>query len=116
MTRMDTLLPTVSEAAAAIRAGTLSPVELTQAVLARIERYDPRLESYVEVYAEEALAQAGEAEAAVSRGDRVGPLAGVPLALKDLYDVAGRPTLCGSAVRAGHRAAEDSAVTSLLRA
>jgi len=116
MTRMDTLLPTVSEAATAIRAGTLSPVELTQAVLARIERFEARLESYVEVYAEEALAQARAAEAAVSRGDRVGPLAGVPLALKDLYDVAGRPTLCGSAVRAGHRAAEDSAVTSLLRA
>jgi Asp-tRNA(Asn)/Glu-tRNA(Gln) amidotransferase A subunit family amidase len=116
MTRMDTLLPTVSEAATAIRAGTLSPVELTQAVLARIERYDPRLESYVEVYAEEALAQAREVEAAVSRGDRVGLLAGVPLALKDLYDVAGKPTLCGSAVRAGHLAAEDSVVTGLLRA
>ena len=116
MTRMDTLLPTVSEAATAIRAGTLSPVELTQAVLARIERYDPRLESYVEVYAEEALAQAREVEAAVSRGDRVGLLPGVPLALKDLYDVAGKPTLCGSAVRAGHLAAEDSGVTSLLRA
>ncbi|MDT7583888.1 MAG: aspartyl-tRNA(Asn)/glutamyl-tRNA(Gln) amidotransferase subunit [Pseudonocardiales bacterium] len=116
MTRMDTLLPTVSEAATAIRAGTLSPVELTQAVLARIERYDPRLESYVEVYAEEALAQAREVEAAVSRGDRVGLLPGVPLALKDLYDVAGKPTLCGSAVRAGHLAAEDSAVTGLLRA
>jgi Asp-tRNA(Asn)/Glu-tRNA(Gln) amidotransferase A subunit family amidase len=116
MTRMDTLLPTVSEAATAIRAGTLSPVELTQAVLARIERYDPRLESYVEVYAEEALAQAREVEAAVSRGDRVGLLSGVPLALKDLYDVAGKPTLCGSTVRAGHLAAEDSVVTGLLRA
>jgi Asp-tRNA(Asn)/Glu-tRNA(Gln) amidotransferase A subunit family amidase len=116
MTRMDTLLPTVSEAAAAIRAGTLSPVELTQAVLARIERFDPRLESYVEVYAEEALAQARAVEAAISRGDRVGLLAGVPLALKDLYDVAGKPTLCGSAVRAGHVAVRDSEVTSLLAA
>lgn len=107
---------TVSEAAAAIRAGVLSPVELTQDVLARIERFDGKLESYVDVYADEALAQARAAEAAVARGDRLGPLHGVPLALKDLYDVAGKPTLAGSAVRAGHVADEDSAVTSLLRA
>jgi Asp-tRNA(Asn)/Glu-tRNA(Gln) amidotransferase A subunit family amidase len=116
MTRMDTLLPTVSEAAAAIRARALSPVELTQAVLARIERFEPAIESYVEVYAEEALARAREVEAAVGRGDRLGLLSGIPLALKDLYDVAGKPTLCGSTVRAGHLAAEDSAVTGLLRA
>jgi aspartyl-tRNA(Asn)/glutamyl-tRNA(Gln) amidotransferase subunit A len=116
MTDLETLVPTISEAAAAIRAGLLSPVELTRTMLSRIERFDGKLQSYVDVYAEEALAKAREAEAAIGRGDQLGPLHGVPLALKDLYDVAGKPTLAGSAVRAGHRADEDSAVTGLLKA
>ena len=116
MTEIDTFLPTVSEAAAAIRAGILSPVELTQAVLTRIDRFDAQLESYVDVYAEEALARAREAESAVAKGEQLGLLHGIPLALKDLYDVAGKSTLAGSAVRVGHRAEEDSAVTGLLKA
>ncbi|TNC24422.1 amidase [Amycolatopsis alkalitolerans] len=108
-------MKTISEASSLIRAGELSPVELTRSVLARIERFDGKLESYVDVYEEEALSQARAAEAAVTRGDRLGLLHGIPLALKDLYDVAGKPTLAGSAVREGHVAAEDSAVTTLLR-
>jgi Asp-tRNA(Asn)/Glu-tRNA(Gln) amidotransferase A subunit family amidase len=115
-TEVATSVPTVVEASAAIRAGELSPVELVETVLARIERLDPLIDSYVEVYAEEALAQAREAESAVGRGEPLGPLHGIPVALKDLYDMAGRSTLAGSAVRAGHRAEADSVVTSLLRA
>jgi Asp-tRNA(Asn)/Glu-tRNA(Gln) amidotransferase A subunit family amidase len=113
---IGTSVPTATEASAQIRAGTLSPVELTETVLARIDRLDPIIESYVDVYAEDARAQALQAEAAVRRGDRLDPLHGIPVALKDLYDMASRPTLCGSAVRDGHCADEDSAVTSLLRA
>jgi Asp-tRNA(Asn)/Glu-tRNA(Gln) amidotransferase A subunit family amidase len=114
VTAPDDALPTVVEAVAAIRSKTLSPVELAETVLARIERIDPMLESYVDVYREGALAQARAAEEAVSRGEPLGPLHGVPVALKDLYDVAGSPTLAGSAVRAGHVAAADSAVTTKL--
>jgi Asp-tRNA(Asn)/Glu-tRNA(Gln) amidotransferase A subunit family amidase len=112
----DDSLPTVVEAAAAIRAKTLSPVELTKTVLDRIERIDPLIDSYVDVYAEGALAQARAAEEAVSRGESLGPLHGVPVALKDLYDVAGFPTLAGSAVREGHVAQVDSEVTTRLLA
>jgi aspartyl-tRNA(Asn)/glutamyl-tRNA(Gln) amidotransferase subunit A len=109
-------LPTVTEAIAAISAGALSPVELTEQVLARIERLDPLYDSYVDVFSETALAKARAVEDAIRRGETVGPLQGIPVALKDLYDVAGTPTLAGSAVRAGHRADADSTVTRKLRA
>ena len=115
-TAPEDTLPTVVAAAAAIRNKTLSPVELTETVLDRIKRIDPLIESYVDVYPEGALAQARVAEEAVSRGEQLGPLHGVPVALKDLYDVAGFPTLAGSAVREGHVARIDSEVTTRLLA
>ena len=104
------------EAAALVAAGDVSSSELTETVLARIERYDGALQAYVEVYAEDARAAAAAADDALSRGEPVGPLHGLPVALKDLYDVAGRPTLAGSAVRAGHVATTDSEVTRRLGA
>ncbi|MEQ7007073.1 amidase [Actinopolymorpha sp. B17G11] len=109
-------LPTVVEAVAAFGSRTLSPVELTDLVLERIERLDPLVEAYVDVYAEHARTQARQAEAAIGRGEALGPLHGVPVTLKDLFDVAGRPTMAGSAIREGHRAATDSEVTRRLRA
>jgi Asp-tRNA(Asn)/Glu-tRNA(Gln) amidotransferase A subunit family amidase len=109
-------LPTVTEAIAAISAGALSPVELTEQVLARIERLDPLLDSYVDVFTETALAKARSVQDAIARGESLGPLQGIPVALKDLYDIAGTPTLAGSAVRAGHVADTDSTVTRKLRA
>jgi Asp-tRNA(Asn)/Glu-tRNA(Gln) amidotransferase A subunit family amidase len=109
-------LPTVTEAIAAIDAGTLPPVELTKQVLTRIEQLDPLLDSYVDVFAETALAQASSVQDAIARGESLGPLQGIPVALKDLFDVAGMPTLAGSKVRAGHVADADSTVTRMLRA
>jgi Asp-tRNA(Asn)/Glu-tRNA(Gln) amidotransferase A subunit family amidase len=109
-------LPTVTEAIEAIGAGALSPVELTEHVLARIERLDPLLDSYVDVFTESALAKARSVQDAIARGESLGPLQGIPVGLKDLYDVAGTPTLAGSAVRAGHVAETDSTVTRKLRA
>jgi aspartyl-tRNA(Asn)/glutamyl-tRNA(Gln) amidotransferase subunit A len=110
-------LPTVTEALAAFEAGTLSPVELTEQVLTRIDRIDPLLESYVDVFSDAARAKARIVEDAIRRGDCIGPLQGIPVALKDLYDVAGLPTLAGSpVVRAGHCADADSAVVRKLRA
>lgn len=79
-----------------IEEGRLSPVELTQHFLERIERLDDRSNTFKEVTAERALAAAGAAETALAGNHRLGPLHGVPLAVKDLFDVAGLPTTGGS--------------------
>ena len=78
------------------RAGDLSPVEATRAVLDRIERVDPDLNSYIEVYADRALASARAAEIQLRAGIDLGPLHGVPLSLKDLIRVKGCRTTAAS--------------------
>lgn len=75
----------VGEIARKIRGRQLSPVEVVDAVLARIEARNPSLTALVEVRAEEARAKAKEAEAALTQGGELGPLHGVPTAFKDLY-------------------------------
>ena len=87
-----------TEMAAAIRTKKLSPVEVTKAFLERIEAINPKINAYCLVTPEMALAQAREAEAAVSRGDKLGPLHGVPVSIKDLFDVPGLPTTKGSLI------------------
>ena len=82
--------------AALIQKRDLSPVELTEYYLQRIERYDPRLNAFMLVSADRARAAARAAEVAIAGGHYLGPLHGIPLALKDLIDVAGRPTTGGS--------------------
>ena len=86
------------ELAAAIRARRLSPVEVTRAVLARIEAVNPTLNAYCTVVPERALAQARAAEAAVGRGGELGTLHGVPLSFKDLTATAGIRTTMGSRI------------------
>ncbi|WP_010695951.1 Asp-tRNA(Asn)/Glu-tRNA(Gln) amidotransferase GatCAB subunit A [Saccharopolyspora spinosa] len=100
----------LAAAAEAIRARRLSPVDLTEAVLRRIEELDPQLGAFVAVTAERARETASKAAA----GDQRGPLHGIPVALKDLIDVAGEPTTASSQVRAGHRADADSTVAARL--
>ena len=85
-----------TEAANAIAARHLSPVELVQALLARIERLDPRLNAFIQLDGESALLAAQTAETEIMAGRRRGPLHGVPLAYKDLCHVAGLPTSCGT--------------------
>ncbi|MEU3549865.1 amidase [Streptomyces longwoodensis] len=106
----------LSAAADAIRARQLSPVELADSVLERIEEVDPRLQAYVTVTAEHARRAAREAEGDIAAGRYRGPLHGIPMALKDLIDVAGTATSAGSRVRANHRAQADSAVAARLAA
>jgi aspartyl-tRNA(Asn)/glutamyl-tRNA(Gln) amidotransferase subunit A len=106
----------VAEASRLISDGDLSPVELTGAVLERIEAIDPRLEAYVSVFYEEALAAARGAEEEIAASGPRGSLHGIPVAIKDLYDLEGSPTLAGSRVREGHVATADSAVVGRLRA
>lgn len=106
----------VAEAAAAVRARRLSPVELTESVLGRIEEVEPHLRAYATVTAEQALRSARQAEREAAAGRFRGPLHGVPVGLKDLIDAAGVPTTASSRVRAGHRAESDSTVAARLKA
>ena len=102
--------------AALVRDRTLSPVELTQAHLDRIGEVNPALNAFVRVEAESALAAAKAAEQAVAtNGVPLGPLHGVPVTVKDSFDIAGLPTLCGSRFRLEHRAARDSAAAARFR-
>ncbi|WP_031073925.1 Asp-tRNA(Asn)/Glu-tRNA(Gln) amidotransferase GatCAB subunit A [Streptomyces sp. NRRL WC-3742] len=107
---------TLAAAAEEIRARRLSPVELVDSVLARIERTEPHLGAYVTVTAERARLAARNAEHEVAHGRHRGPLHGVPMALKDLIDVNGLPTTASSRVRTGHRANADSTVAARLDA
>lgn len=88
----------LAEAADLLRARKVSPVELTQACLRRIEKLDPALNAFITVTAESALTCAREAEAQISSGGWKGPLHGVPVAVKDLLDTAGVRTTAGSAL------------------
>src|ERR1043166_4390713 len=80
---------TIAEAGRLIRSLKLSPVELTQALLDRIEAIDPQINAYITVTADLALKQARAAEAELARGEYKGPLHGIPIALKDIYNTAG---------------------------
>lgn len=107
---------TIESAGAAFRRAELSPLALTEMTLAAIEELNPQLNAYLTVTAESALAEARAAEAAFKRGEDRGPLQGIPIGLKDLYDVAGVRTTAGSIILADNIAAADSAVTERLRA
>ncbi|MBO8196570.1 amidase, partial [Streptomyces oryzae] len=99
-----------------IRARRISPVELVDAVLARIEQTEPHLGAYVTVTAERARDAARRAERALAAGRDPGRFPAIPLGLKDMIDVAGTATTGSSRVRGSHRARTDSTVAARLRA
>jgi len=107
---------TIREASALLKSGQLSPVELTQAFLDRIEATDDRLHSFIIVLKQQALDDARLAEAEIRRGDYKGPLHGIPFALKDLYDTAGITTTSGSKVDIDRVPTEDATTTARLKA
>src|SRR5919199_3982136 len=107
---------TIGQAAEQLRARSLSPVELTQAVLGRIEAVDDRVKAYVTVLGEAALAEAREAERALLAGEDRGPLHGIPIAVKDLYDTAGVRTTSSSKVHVERVPNRDAAAVERLRA
>jgi aspartyl-tRNA(Asn)/glutamyl-tRNA(Gln) amidotransferase subunit A len=86
----------ILEVSELLRKGSVSPVELTTDCLARIEKLNPKLNAFIAVTAESALAEARQAEAEIRRGDWRGPVHGIPLALKDLIDTAGVRTTAAS--------------------
>src|SRR2546427_73135 len=113
----DLAFATIAEIAARYRRGALSPVELTRALLGRIERFDPTLHAFVTVTAERALADARRAEAALRRDKDGNPLLGIPVAYKDIYATRGIRTTAGSAVLADWVPEDDATcVTRLQRA
>ena len=106
----------LSEVSELLRSKKLSPLELTEACLGRIEALNPELNAFITVTADMALAQARVAEAEIQRGNWRGPLHGIPLAFKDLIDVAGVPTTAASRVFENRVPTEDSEVVRRLKA
>ena len=106
----------IEELAAGYRGRRLSPVEVTRALLDRIGRVDGALRSYLAVLEPSALQEARESEHRHLAGGPRGPLDGVPISLKDLFDVAGVPTTAASPILREAVAKEDSAVCGRLRA
>jgi aspartyl-tRNA(Asn)/glutamyl-tRNA(Gln) amidotransferase subunit A len=98
MSRLDPVWATVAELSHAFGARTLSPVDAVEALLERIRKRGPALHAYIAVYEAEARLAAEAADKAIRSGHRVGPLHGVPIALKDLVDMQGRVTTGGSKV------------------
>ena len=111
----DPAMLSLGEASARIRAGTLRSRQLTEACLARIAIYQPKLNAFITVMAASARAQAEQMDAELKAGKWRGPLHGIPLALKDLIDTAGTRTTAGSAVYADRVPTEDATVTRRLK-
>lgn len=98
-----------------VRDRALSPVELVKAHLRQIEARNRDVHAFVTVLADQALDEARAREVALVRGEPLGMLHGVPVTVKDSFDVAGLPTRSGSRLRAGHIAREDAAAVARLR-
>lgn len=112
----DLLFMPATRAAALVRSRKLSPVDYVAAVLRAIESQQPRINAFVTVTADQARADARRAEQAVMAGDRLGPLHGVPVSIKDLVDVAGVPTKHGSAIFQDNVATVDDVLVQRLKA
>lgn len=106
---------TASEASRAFAARTLSPVELLDALLARIATLNPVLHAFIRLDAETARDAAHAAEREIAAGRIRGPLHGVPIGVKDIIDVAGLPTTCHSKILLDNLARQDAAVIARLR-
>ena len=107
---------TLSEASQLVRSKKVSPVELTRECLSRIERLNPKLNAFITVTADSALAEARQAEAEIQRDRWRGPLHGIPIALKDLVDTAGVHTTAGSGVFKDRVPTEDAEIVRRLKA
>jgi aspartyl-tRNA(Asn)/glutamyl-tRNA(Gln) amidotransferase subunit A len=105
----------LSEASRAVQKKEVSPVELTQACLARIERLNPKLNAFITVTDTAALEAARRADAEIARGEWKGPLHGIPLAVKDLIETAGVKTTAASAVLKDHLPSADAEVIRRLK-
>ena len=96
---------TALEVAAAVRSHEVTAAGVTEATLARIESRNAEYNAFTAVTAQRARKEAAAIDAALARGEEVGPLAGVPYAVKNLFDVAGLTTIAGSRIDADNRPA-----------
>ena len=112
----DLIRQSAATLAEAIAEGEVSAREVTQAHLDRIAEVDERVHAFLHVDGEGALATADAVDASRAAGDPLGPLAGVPLALKDILAMKGVPTTCGSRILEGWRPPYDATVVERLRA
>jgi len=110
------ILGTIAEIVAGIRRKSFSPVEVVEAHLERVAEVQPKVNAFVYLDAEGARMQARAAEAAVMRGDRLGPLHGIPLTIKSCMDVAGWPAAAGALLRKDYVAQGDAPLVARLRA
>jgi len=111
----DLIRLTAAQTAAVVAEGSASAVEVAQAHLDRIGAVDERVHAFLHVDTEGALAAAAAVDAARGSGAALGPLAGVPLALKDVLTQKGIPTTCGSRILEGWRPPYDATVTARLK-
>jgi aspartyl-tRNA(Asn)/glutamyl-tRNA(Gln) amidotransferase subunit A len=111
----DSSFLSISELSELIRARKISPVEVTRATLDRIEKLNPKLNAYITVTSDAAMKSAKEAEAEIQLKRWRGPLHGVPIAVKDLFDTAGVKTTAGSAVFKDRVPVEDAEVIRKLK-
>lgn len=105
----------IQELSGAIRAGTISPVDIVEMSLSSIAKLNPTLNAFITILSDDARSSARAAEAEIRSGNWRGPLHGVPVAVKDFYDVAGVRTTAGSEEFAENTATTDAAVVRSLR-
>ena len=103
---------TATEISEQIRNRDVSPVEVTEAYLERIEALNPKLNSYITVMADEAITAAEEAETAIASGGYLGPMHGVPVAIKDQFLTKGILTTAGSNMLRDYIPEEDATVVT----
>ncbi|MGH3205203.1 MAG: amidase, partial [Streptosporangiaceae bacterium] len=106
---------TAAELSAALASKEVSATEVTRAHLDRIAAVDDRVHAFLHVAADRALAQAKQIDAEHSQGTRRSPLAGVPVAVKDVFTTTGMPTTCGSRILEGWHPPYDATITTRLK-
>ena len=113
---MDELITmTAAELSAAMAAGDVSAADVTEAHLDRIAAVDDRVKAFLHVAADDARTRAREVDARRKAGEPLGPLAGVPVAVKDLFTTIGMPTTCGSKILGDWHPPYESTITQRLR-
>src|SRR3954469_18357313 len=115
MARESSAFPTAVDIARRVKSGEVSAAAVVDACLAQIEKLQPRLNVFVTVCADEARAQAAEIDRARSAGKPLGPLAGVPVSVKDILNTKGVRTAWGSRLMEHNVPAEDAAAVKRLK-
>ena len=116
MSQLDLTQVPVHQLSQLLQSRKLSPVEVTDAYLTKIDQQDSKLHAFVEVYADDARLAARGAEAAIQSGHSVGPLHGVPIALKDLIEIEGKIVTGGSEAMTSNRATRTATLAKKLMA